>query len=171
MIDELREIKGFDKYFISSKGDVYSDKYHIRRRLKPRKNAKGYLYVNLCKNGKYKSIEIQRLVAQEFLEDFNPSLQVNHIDGNKQNNSVDNLEMATQAENMKHAINTELLIPKKGEEHWASKLTEKDVLDIRNLYKNGSRIKDISEKYKSKVSRETISQIVNNKIWKHVKSS
>lgn len=167
---EIREIKGFDKYFVSSKGDIYSDKYHTRRSLKPRKNAKGYLYVNLCKDGKYKSIEIQRLVAQEFLENFDPSLQVNHIDGNKQNNSVENLEMVTQSGNIKHAISMKLLDPKKGEEHWASKLTEKDVSDIRASYKRGDRVKDIFKRYKDRVSRGTISQIINNRIWKHIET-
>lgn len=165
----IKKISGFEKYFISSDGEVYSDKYKDRRKLKLRKNSKGYLYVNLCKDGKYRSIEVHRLVAQEFLQDFSSSLQVNHIDGNKENNSMSNLEMVSQADNIKHAVDTGLLTPKHGKDHWASKLCDEDIIRIRKLYSEGTKVCDIYKMYKDKISRETISQIVNNRIWKHIK--
>lgn len=61
-----------------------------------------YYAVKLSKDGKTKHFKVHRLVAEAFIK--KPELQVNHIDGNKQNNRVDNLEWVTQKENIEHAI-------------------------------------------------------------------
>lgn len=96
-MSRLIAIEGYNNdYFVSDEGNVYSCKYNQQSQLKPRMNKRGYLYVNLCKNGKSKSVMIHRLVAKYFLPNFNETLQVNHKDGIKTNNNISNLEMVTQ---------------------------------------------------------------------------
>ena len=72
------------------------------------KNNNGYLQVCLTKNGKYCTRSVHRLVAEAFISNPNNLPQVNHKDGNKENNKVDNLEWCTAKENSRHAIKTGL---------------------------------------------------------------
>ena len=90
------------------------------KRLKQR-NIKGYYVVRLTKNGKYKNIGVHRLVAQAFIPNPDNLPQVNHKDGNKQNNCVENLEWCTSSYNVKHAFDTGLKTQKKGIENVCSK--------------------------------------------------
>ena len=68
--------------------------------LKPKKTENGYLRVNLCKNGIKKPFYVNRLVYSAFVEEIPEGLQVNHIDENKENNSVENLNLMTPKENI-----------------------------------------------------------------------
>lgn len=166
--NRVRKIEGYSGYFITSFGVVLSYKNKKAIELKPRMNRKGYLYVNLCENAKYKSTSIHRLVAKYFLPDYSEELEVNHIDGNKTNNNVENLEMTTRSENIRHAERNGLTHHLIGERHCMAKLKERDVLDIREMYSTGrfSR-KEIAKKYN--VSYCLIGKIVNFKLWKCVK--
>lgn len=90
-----------EKYDINEYGEI---KNHITNRiLKPKKNHRGYLYYGVSIKGKYKDIIIHRAVAETFIPNPNNLPQVNHKDGNKLNNCVDNLEWVTAKENMIHA--------------------------------------------------------------------
>jgi hypothetical protein len=74
--------------------------------MKPSKNPKGYLITTVMINGKRFSIPIHIAVARTFLDDrTSEGLQVNHKDGNKENNNVNNLEWVTAKENMQHSVN------------------------------------------------------------------
>lgn len=87
---EWVDIKGYEnKYAISNEGYVKNVK--TGKILKPGRNKKGYLQVCLYKNGKH-TCKIHRLVANHFLPDNNGCKQINHIDNNKENNNVNNLE-------------------------------------------------------------------------------
>lgn len=101
-------IKGFEeKYLISNTGEVYS--FYLRDNLKVQKNKYGYAYcqLSISKNNLKYSL-IHRLVALHFLPNPEDKPQVNHIDGNKGNNTLENLEWATAKENTKHAYEKKL---------------------------------------------------------------
>lgn len=95
-------IAGYEgKYAVSNLGNVKN--YKTNKILKNREDKDGYLYVILCKNGKTKLMKIHRLVAQTFILNPKNKPEVNHIDGVKANNVMNNLEWATHNENMEHA--------------------------------------------------------------------
>lgn len=73
-----------------------------------RKDVKGYCTVKLNKNGKGKTKLVHRLVAESFIKKEREEYEVNHIDGNKCNNNVDNLEWCSHSYNAKHAWDTGL---------------------------------------------------------------
>lgn len=76
----------------------------FERELRKSKNRFGYEYVCLSKNGKTKKYRIHRLVGELFIPNPMNKPQINHIDGNKQNNRIDNLEWCNNSENMQHAV-------------------------------------------------------------------
>lgn len=131
-----------------------------------------YCLVNFCVNGIKKVKKVHRLVAEAFLDNNENKPQVNHIDGVKTNNSVENLEWATQSENIKHAFRIGLNKPNvdnpkiRGSAHVHSKLTETDVLNIRKLSESGMTQKAISKIYG--VHPNNINVIVLRKTWKHI---
>jgi len=104
MIEEWKDIKGFEqRYFISNLGNVISNTKRPMI-LSPAIDKYGYLVVGLRPlNGKIKLCKVHRLVAIAFIENTENKKEVNHIDGNKSNNSVSNLEWNTTKENVHHA--------------------------------------------------------------------
>lgn len=109
-----KEIEGYEGlYQVSTLGNVKSLNYNHTKREKllvPKKHKSGYFIVMLCKNGQQKNRSIQTLVAKAFVENPDCKPCVNHIDGNKQNNTVSNLEWVTYRENTRHAIKTGLRV-------------------------------------------------------------
>ena len=111
-----KDIVGYEgKYQVSNLGYIKSlemwtgDKYIKRDKiLRGSLSNNGYLYVSLCKGGKAKKYKVNRLVAQAFIENPYNLPITNHIDGDKTNNCVDNLEWTTQSENLKHSYRTGL---------------------------------------------------------------
>lgn len=104
---------------VTNNGDIFTtNKNKIRvngrkdnrkgRKLKPATDKDGYLRITLTNNGKRKSYYVHRLVARTYLKDYDEKLQVNHINGIKTDNRVENLEMVTLQENIKHSIETGL---------------------------------------------------------------
>lgn len=94
-------VLGYEQYLVSSFGRVYSLK---RERLLSQFNTLGYLHVALYDgHGNQKTTKVHRLVAEAFLPRHPKKDVVNHIDGDKSYNSVDNLEWCSQSENAKHA--------------------------------------------------------------------
>ena len=109
---EWRPVKGYEGlYEVSNLGQVRSLNYNHTGEVKILKLSKyksGYLKVSLHKNGKQYQKTVHRLVAQAFIPNPGDKTEVNHIDGEKQNNTVDNLEWVTASENTKHAWKTGL---------------------------------------------------------------
>ena len=100
-LEIYKTIENYEDYQVTSWGRIFSKKSNIF--LKPEIHDKGYLRVDLMnKNGK-KHCKVHRLVAEAFIPNPQNKPQINHKDGNNQNNSVTNLEWVTNSENRKHA--------------------------------------------------------------------
>lgn len=130
-------------------------------------DACGYHRTNLSKNGNNRTVKVHRIVAQAFIPNPDNKPQVNHKDGNKQNNHIDNLEWCTQSENLKHAFRIGLKKPMAGENNNGHKLTRDQVEWIRKHYKN--RHKEFSTVALGKrfgVHRKTITRIIRGYHWK-----
>ena len=91
----------FDGYAVTNDGKVYSKK--TNKFMKLSIGSKGYIQVCLTVDGKKRTIRVHRIVAETFIPNIENKPQVNHIDGNKQNNCVDNLEWCNNSENQKHS--------------------------------------------------------------------
>jgi hypothetical protein len=102
----MQLIKGFDDYSITKDGQVFSHK--TNKLKKPFMLITGYIGIQLYKDNKKKNYSVHRLVAETYLINFESKMQVNHIDGNKINNHISNLEWVTPKENMKHALDNGL---------------------------------------------------------------
>ena len=156
----LPEVK--DRYYINKKGELFTD--NGNKKMKDcLKN--GYVKNTLVlKDGSQKSFFRHRLVMICFNKvDNYKNLQVNHIDGNKQNNTLNNLEWCTNQENRIHAVKLGLAASLKGEDNPASKLLESQVLDIINDLLNHVPYSQICKKYNC--SKSTISAIKNKRNW------
>ena len=125
-----------------------------------------YQIINFMKiDGKKKTYRLHRLVLMAFdPRDDMDSLEVNHKDGNKKNNKLENLEWCTSSENQIHAYKTGLQKPRRGSASNLSKLSEDDIKKIFELREQGytqQQIADVVE-----CTRSNISYILNKKSWK-----
>jgi hypothetical protein len=150
-----------DYYWISNFGNV---KKKINGRiLKARQHSGGYNYVQLSINGKETNITLHRFIAKAFISNPENKPYINHRDGNKLNNTIDNLEWTTASENQIHAFATGLQKPLLGELHQNSILKESQVLEIRNLF-NTKSTREIAAIYN--VSVGCIGNIKRGVTWR-----
>ena len=168
-----KDIAGYEGlYQISNIGTVYSVRY--KRFRKPKTDKCGYEVVGLCKDGKTRWFSIHRLVASALIPNPCGFPEVNHIDGNKQNNWVDNLEWCDHSANILHAYKTGLMTysiqNKQKRLHNLimanAKLSKEIAQRIRSEYKEGVRgygCKSLAKKYG--VCDKTIRDIIKNRAW------
>lgn len=106
MLEQWKKIKGFEEFYaVSNLGRIMSFKQDNKGKILKLTNKKGdYFRLHLSSKDKKRSVSVHRLVAEHFIK--NPYLlpTVNHIDGNKQNNAVSNLEWCTQSHNVKESM-------------------------------------------------------------------
>jgi hypothetical protein len=141
-------------------GTIYSKFYN--RLLHPGKNERGYRRLNLWFKGtnKYFPVMVHELVAFVGGLDITDK-SINHIDGNKLNNSISNLEAISNAENVRHGYENGLL-NNSGEKHYNSKISNEDVRIMRLLFENKEKTaKEISIIFG--VSYKHVHGIVTNK--------
>ncbi len=164
-MEEWKKIKGFDDYIISNHGRVKSFKNKKERILKPA-IVNGYYQIILCGEEQHYK-KIHRLVAEAFIPNIENKPQINHINGIKIDNEVGNLEWCTISENSIHSRKMGLQIALKGESNANSKLTEKDVMEIRKKYIpiKYSSVK-LSKEYG--VSSRLIRKIIKRIAWNHI---
>ena len=157
----MKQITEYPNYSITKEGDVINNK--TNRKLKAVVNAFGYFQVDLCNKGKNKVLRVHRLIAQAFISNAENKPNVNHKNGKKNDNRLENLEWCTQKENVKHSWETKLCNSLKGENHSNVKLNKEQVLLIRN---DNRSLRVIAKDYD--LNYTTISNIKTKKIWKHL---
>jgi len=174
-------------YMVSSKGRVRS--LISNKIIKPYTTKKGYLRIGLYyyeqdiergldsrgrkrrtlkrygSDGKHKNVLVHQLVLSAFVDKPEWANMVNHKDGDKQNNSLDNLEWSNDSKNMKHAYDIGLQPSRSGEKSGHNKLNKEDVCKIRKRVANGESDLEISKDYD--VTAANIYRIRKGLIWKN----
>lgn len=178
------DIKNFDgKYSVSNFGRVKSNYYIWKNQFgfsgrinkgkifNLNKDSRGYFHVSLFYGISRTRFRVHSLVAMHFIPNPLGLGFINHKDGVKINNNHSNLEWVTHAQNMNHAWQNGLMEPARptGEKHHKAKITEKDVLQIRDSvinFKNNKVKYLLAEKYN--VTIMTINDILRRRSWKRI---
>lgn len=156
-----KDIIGYEGlYKINTDGKIFSVNRQIYRKTKI--NNCGYERITLNKNKIAKDYSVHRLVAQIFIEKHNnKNIHVNHKDGNKLNNHVNNLEWCTRKYNVIHSYKLGLAKGKFGIQNGNSKLTQELVNNIRS---EKLTYNQLSNKYN--ISESTVWRVLTNRSWK-----
>lgn len=125
--------------------------------LKPSKNPKGYYMVDIGGKRNRKYVTVHKIIAECFLvkQDASKS-QVNHIDGNKLNNSVENLEYCTPKQNVLHSISLGLV---------PNKLSDTEVIELVKLFNIGENKKEIAKRFN--ISLSVLNGVLTGKTYSH----
>lgn len=151
-IENIKEIKGFERYLIDINGIIYDTKYN-NRIVYQWIDTVGYYQCNLKdKNGKKYYKRVHRLVATTFIDNPNNLPQVNHRDGNKLNNNIDNLEWCSNSENTQHGYD-------KGLYRYKSRCHPINIYDKKGRYLNTYKsIRSMCEELS--INRKTVTMIL-----------
>jgi hypothetical protein len=155
-ISNTGRLRSINRSIEYSDGRIYN---YIGKEYYPAYN-RGYCIQCLNLNGKQYQVKFHRLVAEAFIPNPLNLPEINHKDGNKENNNDWNLEWSTRGNNLLHAYKNKLKIPVKGEKCGVHKLTEIQVNEIRKSSESG---KKLCIKYN--VSDQTIYDVRNRKTW------
>ncbi len=157
----IRKVIDYEsRYLVTRDGRIISIKGKRIKRLTPIKNSKGYLTVNLSASGVRNQKRIHRLVAEAFIPNPENKPEVNHINGDKADNRVENLEWCTMKENINHAVKLGL---------YKRKLTDENVRKIRSLHLAGEQQLIIARMFG--VCQSMINNIVHGRYYPHVPDS
>lgn len=172
-----KDIEGFESFYqVSSAGRIKSlSRKIIRKRssveetlperiMSVKKRTNYYPKVSLSKNGKVRYFKVHKLVALAFLQKDSAKNQVNHVDGDKTNNNVANLEWISPSDNIKHARDSGLIIDKSRKGN--KRLNLAQVVFFKILHSEGFSYEKIGKIFN--ISRCTISDAVTGRTWKHL---
>lgn len=168
-------IPGFERFYeVSEYGEVRRTQNRRWREkgslVSQNRDRFGYRRVQLydSKNRQRLSFAVHRLVMQAFVGDCPEGHEVNHMDGDKSNNHLSNLEYVTHQENVRHSFKKLKRMQRvaRGEASGAAKLTTEQVLTIRERAANGERRRALGHEFG--VTPECITYIVRRVTWKHI---
>lgn len=181
-MNKFKYIKGSLAYGVSRDGEVarlpYIRKHNINKTFFKTKlhiltpsvnNSKGYKRLAITQlDGTIKTLSVHRLVALTYIPNPENKSQVNHINGDKLDNRVENLEWVTNDENMAHAaLNLEKKNLKRGDKCSFSKLTEKDMRSIHKaIIEGNTKLIDLAKRYN--VAPTTITEFKKGRSWRHL---
>ena len=160
-VSDLGRVRSLDRHVPTRRHGGAPMRVHGRMK-KQGTNRLGYRTVRI---GQRSKALVHRLIALTFLGPPPPGTQVHHLDGCKHNNHASNLAWVTASENTKHAFETGLATPSRGESHYATRFTEEEVRTIRRLAGTVSQ-QELAKRYG--VRQPTISKIVRRERWAHV---
>lgn len=160
-MDKYYKIKGYEDYFITKSGKIFSTL--TNKELKFDRSCHGYCKVKLMDRrlGKFITLQVHRLVANQFIPNPRNLPEVNHKDGNHANNSIHNLEWCTSEYNRRHAIENDLY--KVEEDSPRAKLTKEQVIHIYKDYETCKNKTTLAKRYN--VSNALIGEIVRGVRW------
>lgn len=173
--EEWKTIKDFPNYQVSNMGRIRSiDRidsrgyYQKGKLLRPYKRLKdGYLKINLYNKNTIHTKYVHRIVLETFKCNTINNMECCHNNGNRSDNKIKNLRWGTHKENSLDVIKHGTQYYPSGSKHGMSKLTESQVLKIREKYnKENTNKKILAKEYG--VSYTTIREIVNKHLWKHI---
>lgn len=163
MKESWKNIVGYKGYYqVSNLGRIFRES--SGGISKGYKNKKGYLCISLYKDGNVEGFRVHRLVAEAFIRSPFVGEQINHKDGDKENNIVSNLEWVTCKENIIHAKEVLDVMPR-GEEHGQAKLSYRQVAQIVGFLAKGISQRKIAEMFG--VAQCTVCDINQGKTWGH----
>jgi hypothetical protein len=170
-----KPILGYEGYYeISNTGRVKClprkgsgcKNYVYFKKITPPKDNVHYPTFSLNVGGKSKSLMLHRVLAIHFIQNPENKLQVNHIDGNKSNNDLSNLEWVSPSENIYHGLSLGIMNTAKGVDKPHARFTENDVRNIKTRLINGDIGSHIAKDYG--VHKGLIYYIKNGRTWKHI---
>ena len=162
----IKEIKDFPGYYVSNLGNVYSTKYGKELTpLAPGDTGHGYLRVELCKGGKRYGKKVHRLVAEAFILNPKNLETVNHLDEDKTNNTVDNLEWCSRGDNSRYSFSRPVIdittgaIYKSNVEASRAINAPNDSTVANSIYSHNGKYKGHKFMYLSKATDESVNTI------------
>ena len=137
-IDSMKETK-YAGYFVNESGELFSKKQNSLKKLNPSiDNNNGYIKTSLIVDGVYHNVRLHRLVAETFIPNPENKPMVNHKNGDKTDNRVENLEWVTAAENIEHARNVLGVLKKR---------SHKDIEEMVYMRNLGYTLKAIGDRF------------------------
>lgn len=170
MEEKIINCKGVD-YIVRDDGKVFSTKNvgrgKFHQEIKQRIDADGYPTITVGSNRDRRSMRVHRLIAMAFIPNPNNLTDVDHINNDRTDNRVCNLQWLSHSDNVKRIPKAVASSARRGSNNGRSKLSEDTVKEIRNLYDSGAKnISELSREFNTPWS--TINNIVKRYTWKHV---
>lgn len=168
MIEEWKDVAQKPGYSVSSLGRFRGKSGNI---LAGTLSKPGYIRLTRFCPDRRRNVFLHRLVAEAFIGEIPAGMEVNHKNGIKSDNRVENLEIITRTQNAKHmydvlGVKATNPNPCKGERNGWSKFTDKDIVLMRELAEQGVRQACIARQFKT--AQTVVSRIVSRQSWKHV---